>query len=107
MGASMSGYLIDSAFGKVMGWVTGHPRDADEAKAKFASGADGWLVAHAMTRGETVITNEQPRPDSRSQVKLPDVCRACAMDFQDTFPMLRKLDIHFRFAPTRDGCRPH
>ena len=30
----------------------------DYAKAKFATGADGWLVAYARVHGAIVVTNE-------------------------------------------------
>ena len=40
---------------------------------KFATGADGWLVAHARVHGATVVTNEQSAPDSKREIKLPDV----------------------------------
>ena len=54
----------------IMMWVQRHPNYFDHAKAKFATGADGWLVACAQVRGATVVTNEQPAPASRRDVKL-------------------------------------
>ncbi len=90
---------VVSAFTRVMLWVTRHAQYYDEAKAKFASGADGWLVAHGMAGGKTVVTNEQPRSESRNQIKLPDVCNAFSVDFEDTFAMLHALDIQYRFSP--------
>ncbi len=86
---------VTDAFTRVMLWVTRHAQYYDEAKAKFASGADGWLVAHGMTNGKTVVTNEQPRPAARSQIKLPDVCNAFNVDFADTFAMLHTLGVRF------------
>ena len=90
---------VVAAFTEVMLWVTRHPRYHDEAKARFASGADGWLVAHGRATGKTVVTNEQPRPESRSQIKLPDVCDAFSVDFEDTFAMLHELGVQYRFSP--------
>ncbi|MBK8097278.1 MAG: DUF4411 family protein [Planctomycetes bacterium] len=66
---------------------------SDHAKAKFATEADGWLVAYSMVRGTTVVTNEQPRPDSRSRVPLPDVCSQFKVPSKDTFTMLRSLAV--------------
>ncbi len=86
-------------FTRVMLWVTRHAQYYDEAKAKFASGADGWLVAHSMAGGKTVFTNEQPRPESRNQIKLLDVCNAFSVDFEDTFAMLHALGVQYRFSP--------
>jgi len=90
---------VVAAFTQVMLWVTRHHQYQDEAKAKFATGADGWLVAHGMATGRIVVTNEQPRPESRNQIKLPDVCNAFAVPFEDTFAMLHKLDVQYHFSP--------
>ncbi len=101
-----AGFFLDSnveevvtTFTRVMLWVTRHAQYYDEAKANFASGADGWLVAHGMASGKTVVTNEQPRPESRSQIKLPDVCNAFSVNFEDTFAMLDTLGVQYRFSP--------
>ncbi len=92
-----SAEVID-AFGEVMLWVTRHAQYHDEAKAKFATGADGWLVAFASTTGNIVVTNEQSRPESRAQIKLPDVCNAFSVEFEDTFSMLHKLNVNYLFS---------
>ena len=76
-------------------WVQRHPNYFDHAKAKFATGADGWLVACAQVRGATVVTNEQPAPASRKDVKLPDVCDKFKVPRQSTFVMLRALGAQF------------
>lgn len=89
---------IVAAFTEVMLWVTRHSQYQDEAKAKFASGADGWLIAHGVVSGKTVVTNEQPRPESRNQIKLPDVCKTFSVDFEDTFAMLHKLGFQYHFS---------
>ena len=90
---------VVAAFTEIMLWVTRHARYHDEAKAKFASGADGWLVAQGRATGKTVVTNEQPRPESRNQIKLPDVCDAFSVDFEDTFAMLHELGVQYSFSP--------
>lgn len=91
------GVDVVSAFKPVMLWVTRHSKYQDAAKAKFASGADGWLVAHGMATGRVVVTNEQPRPESRNQIKLPDICNAFSVPFENTFCMLHKLQIQYHF----------
>ena len=65
---------VSAAFADVMLWVQRSGQYLDRAKAKFATEADGWLVAYSMVHGTIVVTNEQPRPESRSRVLLPDVC---------------------------------
>ena len=86
---------VASVYTELMMWVQRHPNYFDHAKAKFATGADGWLVACAKVRGATVVTNEQPAPESRKDVKLPDVCDEFEVPRQNTFVMLRALGAQF------------
>jgi hypothetical protein len=86
---------VSSAFADIMLWVQRNGQYIDRAKAKFATEADGWLVAYSMVHGTVVVTNEQPRPDSRNRVLLPDVCRQFKVQPKDTFEMLRELAIRF------------
>ena len=86
------------AYTDIMMWVQRHPRYFDHAKAKFATGADGWLVACARVQGATVVTNEQSAPESRKEIKLPDVCDRFGVRRDNTFAMLRALNVHFDWA---------
>lgn len=90
-----SGSDVASAFTEVMLWVQRNPRYFDRATAKFATEADGWLVAYSMVKKTVVVTNEQPRPESRSRVLLPDVCVQFDVPFKSTFDMLRELKVQF------------
>jgi hypothetical protein len=84
---------VVAAFAEIMLWAQRHTRYTDGAKAKFATGADGWLVAYARVNGAIVVTNEQPAPDSKSEIKLPDVCAQFAVSAENTFTMLRSLAV--------------
>ena len=95
--ASDSGEVV-AAYTRVMLWVTHHPQYQAEAKTQFASGADGWLVAHGIVTGQTVVTNEQPRPESRRVIKLPDVCHGFNVQFEDTFAMLHSLGVQYHYS---------
>ena len=86
---------VTAAYTEIMLWAQRHSRYSDQAKAKFATGADGWLVAYAKVRGAVVITNEQPAPESRREIKLPDVCAQSNVPYKDTFAMLRDLGVRF------------
>ncbi len=88
---------VATAYGEVMLWVQRNPQYFDQAKAKFATEADGWLVAYAMVHGVTVITNEQPRPQSRNRVLLPDVCVQFDVLYRDTFAMLNELAVRYEW----------
>ncbi len=86
---------VARVYTEIMMWVQRHPNYFEHAKAKFATGADGWLVACAQVRGATVVTNEQPAPASRKDVKLPDVCDEFKVPQQNAFVMLRTLGAQF------------
>ena len=65
---------ISSAYTRISDWVRLNPKFDQSALDNFASGADGWLVAYAMVHNAVVVTNEVSAPDSKSSVKIPDIC---------------------------------
>jgi len=87
-----------SAYEKVMLWVQRNTQYLDQAKAKFATEADGWLVAYAMAHRVTIVTNEQPRPGSRNRILLPDVCTQFNVVYKDTFFMLTDLAVQYKWS---------
>lgn len=93
---------IVTAFTEIMMWVQRHPQYYDSAKAKFATEADGWLAAFARVKGAMVITNEQPRPESRNRILLPDVCDQFGVKYDDTFAMLKALRVRYENIEPRD-----
>lgn len=86
---------VFDAYAKISQWVQRSTQYFDRAKAKFATEADGWLVAYSMVHDTTVVTNEQPRPDSRNRVLLPDVCAQFKVPVKDTFSLLREMEAKF------------
>ncbi|MAA73149.1 MAG: pilus assembly protein [Salinisphaeraceae bacterium] len=86
---------VIEAYSEIMLWAQRHPQYFDRAKAKFATEADGWLVAYAMAHGGIVVTQEQPSPDSKNRILLPDVCNQFGVAYQDTFLMLKALEARF------------
>ena len=86
---------VVTAYTEIMLWVQRNPQFFDNAKAKFATGADGWLVAYAQVNACEVITLEESRPESRNQVKLPDVCIQFGVPYQNVFTMLRTLQVQY------------
>lgn len=86
---------VTAKYAEIMLWAQRHPQYTDAAKAKFATGADGWLVAFALVHDVIVVTNEQPAPASRQGIKLPDVCEQFGVEYRDTFQMLRDLAVRF------------
>lgn len=92
---------VTGAYTEIMLWAQRHTSYLDRAKAKFATGADGWLVTHAKVHGGVVVTNEQPAPESKTEIKLPDVCSQFNVQYKNTFLMLRELGIRFDFVEAR------
>jgi hypothetical protein len=89
---------VVATYTEVMLWVQRNPQYFDSAKAKFATGADGWLVAYAKVNGCIVVTLEESRPEARSQIKLPDVCFQFGVVPQDVFTMLRALSVQYNYG---------
>jgi hypothetical protein len=87
---------ITNQYGEIMLWAQRNQQFADFAKAKFAQGADGWLVAYARCHNAMVVTNEQSAPDSKREIKLPDVCKQFGVQTQDLYTMLRTLNVRFQ-----------
>lgn len=88
---------VADAFGQVMLWVQRNAQFFDQAKAKFATEADGWLVAYAMVHPVMVVTNEQSRPQSQSRILLPDVCKQFKVNYMNTFAMLSELAVRYEW----------
>jgi hypothetical protein len=81
------------AYRSIITWVQQHPQFFDYAKASFASGADGWLVACAKVQNYVIVTHEQFLPDVKRKVPIPNVCREFGIVTTDTFMMLRALGV--------------
>jgi len=86
---------IITSYTAVMGWVYAQDQFSDAAKADFADGADGWLVAYARSKGYVVVTHEVLDPGIKRKVPIPNVCGAFGLRDVDTFAMLRELGVRF------------
>jgi len=86
---------VTSSYTAVMGWVSAQDQFSDAAKADFADGADGWLLAYAKSQGCIIVTHEVLDPGIRRKVPIPNVCDALGVDYVDTFAMLRELGVRF------------
>lgn len=85
---------VTTAYAEVMLWVQRNTRFTEAAKAKMASGADGWLVAYAMVHSTVVITLEISAPQSKD-IKIPDLCQQFGVTAENPYSMLRSLQIKF------------
>lgn len=86
---------VIESYTEVMSWVQAQDQFVDAAKADFATGADGWLVAYAKSKGRIVVTHEVVDPSIKRKVPIPNVCEAFGVSYVDTFEMLRQLGVRF------------
>jgi hypothetical protein len=88
---------VTSKYSEIMLWAQWNTQHTAPAKAKFATEADGWLVAYGSSHQHTVVTNEQPRPESRSRIVLPDVCAQFKVPYLNAFEMLQELAVRYEW----------
>ena len=99
MGASSptSFWLADTdavllAMREVAAWAADPGRQyRQEAVDEFLDSADLKLIAHTRASGATVVTREQPAPDSKKRIKIPDACNAFSVTWTDPFSLYRTL----------------
>ncbi|ABB14902.1 DUF4411 family protein [Carboxydothermus hydrogenoformans] len=84
---------VINAYREIMEWVNSNDQFLEEAKAEFASGADGWLIAYAKVKGCILVTHEKYNPNIRKKVPIPNVCKAFNVPYIDTFDMMRNLGV--------------
>ena len=58
--ATTSRQDVIDVYSRIVGWLAGRDQYTDAGKHKFASGADGWLVAIAIAGRYVVVTQELP-----------------------------------------------
>ena len=72
------GQDVQTNFAQVSQHVSTHPIWGNNNKADFlkAGVADGFVIAHAMSYGATVVSNEKLETDIKcKKVKIPNVCQ--------------------------------
>jgi predicted nucleic acid-binding protein len=86
---------VFATYREVIQWAKAQSQYIDAAKDEFAGAknADAWVVAYAKAKGCVVVTQEKSAPQSKSTVKIPDVCNAFGVTPIDTFEMMRRLRI--------------
>lgn len=92
---------VTGVYSEIMLWSQRNPQYTAPAKAKFATEADGWLVAYAKAHRYVVVTNEQPRPESKSRILLPDVCTQFKVPYLNTFELLKELTVCYEWRIPR------
>lgn len=85
------------AYRVIIQWSIDKQQFTQPALDHFASSdvADAWLVSYALEKGIVLITHEVSSPDSRKNIKLPDVCIAHGVRYLNTVDMFRELGEQF------------
>ena len=65
------------------------------AKDVYADSADSWLCAHSKAYNYIIVTEERYRPNSKNNVKIPNVCEEFSIEYIDFLTFIRKLKIMF------------
>lgn len=67
-------------------WAADPARPYNQAAVQqFLGSGDLRLIAHSSVMGATLVTREQPAPESRTNIKIPDVCVATSVAWTDPF----------------------
>ena len=91
--ASTNDEEVIQGYREIIAWVMDQDQYLEAPKNQFADGADGWLVAYALSKGYTLVTHEVLNLAAKSKLPSPNVCRAFGVEFLNVFEMLRELRI--------------
>lgn len=86
---------ILAAYARIMTWAQNSTRFMQTAKDGFARGADAWLIAYALAKNVTVVTQEQANATARARILIPNACDEFSVRCVDLFEMLRGLAVQF------------
>jgi hypothetical protein len=64
-----------------------------EAKEKFLSGADPWLIAHCLVHAHTLVTEEVGNPNELKKVRIPDIAGPLGVKVVPMLSMLLALKV--------------
>lgn len=66
---------VQQKLAEVSQHVMGMENFTTDLKMAFLSGADSWLIATALVKGWTIVTEEKYNPQIRHKIQLPNVAR--------------------------------
>jgi hypothetical protein len=86
--------VID-VYKSIIEWAAKQKQFAGSAKAEIsrADNADPWLVAYALSKNYVVVTHEQPKPEAKKTIPIPNICQAFDVHYVDVYQMLRELRV--------------
>ncbi|WP_078918011.1 DUF4411 family protein [Streptomyces sp. NRRL WC-3725] len=86
-----------SHFAPLTAWAQSRMYTAAALTEFLTNAADFFLVAYAAAHNHTLVTHEQPRPEARKRVLIPDACQAMDVTYMNTFMMLRSTKARLDF----------
>ncbi|MFI9805055.1 DUF4411 family protein [Streptomyces sp. NPDC052301] len=89
--------VATSHFAPLTSWAQSRMYTAAALTEFLTNAADFFLVAYATAHKHTLVTHEQPRPEARKRVLIPDACRAMGVTYMNTFMMLRNTQARLDF----------
>ncbi len=63
------------------------------ARSDFLSKADYFLVAAAHAGNHVLVTREQPAPEAKKRILIPDACLAMGVAYSDPFSVYESLGL--------------
>lgn len=82
---------VMSKYQDTQNWAIANNTYTPAARQTFAEVADAYLIATAAAKTLTLVTNEQPAPNSKRSIKIPDVCNGLGVRYCDFNTVLREL----------------
>lgn len=89
---------IQRYFAEIADYVNAHPVYSEAEKARFLSGADGWLIAACRYLDATLVTHEVAVPINSTKVKIPNIAQQFGVNTINTFDMIRSLGGKFELG---------
>ncbi len=80
-------------YAHLMQWADSQTQYKSSAKERFAefNNADAWVIACGLEYDLTIVSMEVTAPQSKREIKIPDVCEAFSINHIDTFTFLSEL----------------
>lgn len=82
-------------YSQIITFIQSSRQYTEVAKAEFASVADSWLCAHALTYGYIIVTQETYDPNIKNRVKIPNICQKFNITYIDLLQFMREIGIRF------------
>lgn len=80
--------MIQQIYKKIAGWVTQNYTQGNSSD--FLNGADPWLIATALEREASVVTQEKRVSPDAKKVKIPNVCSRFQVECMNVLDLLKE-----------------